>query len=74
MQETVILCSGALGKKQENKVARLHMGGIHGGEFDSSTVGFFKANFNRNTTTNQSREWWHTPLVPAFGRQRQANF
>jgi hypothetical protein len=21
-----------------------------------------------------SREWWCTPLIPALGRQRQANF
>jgi hypothetical protein len=23
---------------------------------------------------NQSRAWWHTPLIPALGRQRQVNF
>jgi hypothetical protein len=23
---------------------------------------------------NIARQWWHTPLIPALGRQRQADF
>jgi hypothetical protein len=23
---------------------------------------------------NTSRAWWHTPLIPALGRQRQTDF
>jgi hypothetical protein len=25
-------------------------------------------------TQNKSRVWWHTPLIPALGRQRQVDF
>jgi hypothetical protein len=24
--------------------------------------------------TEKSRAWWHTPLIPALGRQKQVNF
>jgi hypothetical protein len=24
--------------------------------------------------SNEARQWWCTPLIPAFGRQRQADF
>ena len=23
---------------------------------------------------NEARQWWHTPLIPALGRQRQVDF
>jgi hypothetical protein len=28
----------------------------------------------RDKVRSQSQAWWHTPLIPAPGRQRQANF
>jgi hypothetical protein len=26
------------------------------------------------TKVTIARQWWHTPLIPALGRQRQADF
>jgi hypothetical protein len=28
----------------------------------------------RQEWTNLARQWWRTPLIPALGRQRQADF
>jgi hypothetical protein len=35
---------------------------------NSRTVAIFISN-----KTKQSRAWWHTPLIPALGRQRQVD-
>jgi hypothetical protein len=29
---------------------------------------------NNNNNKHPSRAWWHTPLIPALGRQRQVDF
>jgi hypothetical protein len=28
----------------------------------------------KNKQTKKARWWWHTPLIPALGRQRQVDF
>jgi hypothetical protein len=33
-----------------------------------------QSQYNQITKTKSSRAWWRTPLVPALGRQRQADF
>jgi hypothetical protein len=28
----------------------------------------------KNKQTNKARQWWHKPLIPALGRQKQVDF
>jgi hypothetical protein len=34
----------------------------------------FKGKLKSTQNGKDSRAWWPTPLIPAFGRQRQADF
>jgi hypothetical protein len=42
----------------------------------SVLIGSEKGDYNKQVLKNsqEARQWWNTPLIPALGRQRQANF
>ena len=46
-------------------------GGGGGFCFPSSFLGERSVGFKEDRV---ARQWWRTPLIPAFGRQRQADF
>jgi hypothetical protein len=37
-------------------------------------MGFWDVTHLASAKTSVSRVWWRTPLIPALGRQRQADF
>jgi hypothetical protein len=38
------------------------------------TMEYYSAIKNKDIKKIAAGQWWHTPLIPALGRQRQADF
>jgi hypothetical protein len=42
--------------------------------FPEADTGERMFSYSKHKKGNMSRAWWRTPLIPALGRQRQADF
>jgi hypothetical protein len=57
-----------IAEHSSNRHAKMEMGKSPGAILQT------KSNYMQLKNTKISQAWWHTPLIPALGRQRQVNF
>ena len=48
----------------------MDLGGVRGGEV--KIIRIHHMNFTKNKHSVQTGQWWHTVLIPALGREREA--
>jgi hypothetical protein len=60
-------------KTQTEVILEMKNVGMQTGTTEMSFINRVRG-FSTLKVSGISRAWWHTPLIPALGRQRQENF